>query len=50
VLQPRLDFGAGIGPAFIAVADLNRDHRPDFVVTHTNTNTVTVLFGRCLRH
>jgi len=32
-------------PWFVAVADLNRDNKPDLVVTHAERNELTILFG-----
>lgn len=40
-----LRFGVGIGPAALAVADLNGDGRPDLVVANAADHTVTVRLG-----
>ena len=48
--QPQHTFGAGTGPAAVAVADLNGDGKPDMVVANYGTltsygQTVSVLLG-----
>jgi uncharacterized repeat protein (TIGR01451 family) len=41
--QPKLSFKVGVGPNSVAVADFNRDGRPDVVTG--NQNDVSVLLG-----
>lgn len=36
-------FGGGIQPIAVAVADLNRDSKPDLVVANSGSNDITVL-------
>ncbi|HEY1769219.1 MAG TPA: VCBS repeat-containing protein [Chthoniobacterales bacterium] len=35
----------GKGPRFIAVADLNHDHKPDLIVANAESGTLTILLG-----
>ena len=44
--QPAVSYGSGgTNPNFVAVADLNGDHRLDLVVANTDSNAVGVLLG-----
>ena len=43
---PAPPFAAGKGAWRLAVADLNRDGKPDVAMTGVESNTVTVLLGR----
>jgi FG-GAP-like repeat/IPT/TIG domain/FG-GAP repeat/Secretion system C-terminal sorting domain len=40
--SPKVDFTTLIGPAFISVADLDRDLQPDIVVTHFSVRTASI--------
>ncbi|HEX4959970.1 MAG TPA: VCBS repeat-containing protein [Thermoanaerobaculia bacterium] len=42
--EPR-HFRVGSAPASVAIADVNRDGKPDLVVANTGSNDVTVLLG-----
>jgi hypothetical protein len=39
------DLEAGAQPAFVAVADFNRDHRPDLAVANLGSDTVAIFAG-----
>ncbi len=41
----RVDYGAQKRPLFVAVGDMNGDQRADLVVTNSNENTLSLLFG-----
>jgi hypothetical protein len=41
----RQDFGVGLSPRSVAVADVNGDGRPDLVVANGGSNSVSVLLG-----
>src|SRR5882762_969605 len=43
-LDPVL-YGTGNNPRAVAIADLNRDGRPDIVIANYGSNTVSVLLG-----
>jgi VCBS repeat protein len=43
--QPQATFAAGLGPHFIAVADVNGDGVPDLLVPNYQSNNVSVLLG-----
>jgi FG-GAP-like repeat len=43
---PKVDYPAGGTPWSVAVADLNRDGKPDLAVTNMGSNTVSVLLGK----
>jgi len=44
--EPQLDFGTGAGSNCVTLADVNRDHQLDVVVSNGNENTVSVLLNR----
>jgi hypothetical protein len=49
LFAPRVDYFAGANPIFVAIGDLNGDHRPDVVTANLGpngpSNTVTVMLG-----
>jgi len=46
--QTHADFGTGKFPDSVAVADMNGDGAPDFVVANGGSDTVSVLLATCL--
>ena len=42
---PRTDFGTGNTPWFVAIADLNRDGKPDLATANGTASTVSVLLN-----
>jgi hypothetical protein len=42
---PNTDFGAGVDPSCVAIADLNGDGRPDLTVANLNSTSISVLLG-----
>src|SRR5258708_29780094 len=43
--QAAVNYGAGNGPVFVAVADFNGDGKADFAVANVIGNNVSVLLG-----
>lgn len=41
----RVDYGTQKRPLFVAVGDMNSDQRADLVVTNSNENSLSLLFG-----
>jgi hypothetical protein len=44
-LQPKRDYGAGIGPVSVAIGDLNGDGRPDLAAANGDTKNVSVFLN-----
>lgn len=44
-LEPAEDMVAGLGPSALVVGDLDRDGRPDLVVTNSNSDDVSILLS-----
>lgn len=46
-LEPPISYPTGAGPASVIAGDLNRDGRPDLVVTNRNSGSFTVHLSEC---
>jgi lysophospholipase L1-like esterase len=46
VFTDKTDFAVGGNPVYVAIADINRDGKPDIITANGNTNDVSVLINK----